>query len=453
MIKIASFLLSAVIAASASEVVDIKTENRYTGITTSEYGNIIFIDGLDLLDENEEKNVYISLVDAVKTKDISIGVVSAENTDDSTAQEIFNMISDIESDFALMLFNENNYSYYFYGAAEAEFTDDTDAFWMTDAYMSDKHYFIGGVQFALDIQYHTISEEIYTEPTEEPETSAPYYPDEYFTQFPDNGIHTVTLENGRIALLHDLDDSLTVNEEMQVVNDLFSAVRSTDFSICILITDDIGTDKSDYGVMDFTDLYYEKYCGMDTDGVILLINNDNKYDWLSASGRCMNIFGGNEDDVFDSIYDHIVSGNYSLACQGFVQKAKSMGYQLQSDYNDNYYDDNIYEGEFHFNSEDFESLFSMLLFSGLGALIAVAIFGAVVDNNYKMRKNIDAANYKLQNSLVLTQNTDTYLRTYTTRRTVSSSSGSSSRSGGSRSRSSSHRSSSGGRHSGGGRRR
>ena len=454
MIKFASLLLSAFIAASASDTAMIETERRYTGITVSEYGNIVFMDELDLLDESEEKNVYITIVDAVKAKDISIGVVSAENTDETAADEIYGMISDSDADFVLMLFNENGYSYHLYGAADAEFSADEDAFWMTDEYMEDNLYFIGCVQFPLEVQYHVNSEVTYTQTTEAVETTPSELPDIYFDEVAPDGIHTALLENNHTALLHDIDDSLTVEEEKTVLADLMQAVRETNYSICIVITDDIGSDKSDYGVMDYADVYYENYCGMNTDGVLLLINNDTKYDWFSTSGRCIDMFYGRDDDIFDAIYDYIVSGDYTTACQRFVNKVKSTPYQNNSAYNDNNYDDydNSYSGELHLNSSDIEGFFSIASFSVFVSLTVVIVFISVLNNNYKMRKNVDAANYKLENSLFFSHSTDTYLRTYTTRTTVSSSSSGRSRShrsGGSRS----HRSSGGGRHGGGGRRR
>ena len=222
------------------------------------------------------------------------------------------------------------------------------------------------------------------------------------------------------------------------------AVREKNFNICILITDDIGTDKSDYGVMDFADCYYDKYCGNYSDGILLLINNDNKYDWISSSGNCIDMFYDRTDSIHDALYDYLVDGNYSLACQRFVQEVK---YYSEQEYD--YYDDYDY----HFESEHIEDAFGLGFFGFFIAVIAIVIFAGSINSSYKMKRNVSAADYKLKDSLAFSQNTDTYLRTYSTTRTVSSSSSSRSsgrRSGGS---SRSHRSSSGGCHGGGGRRR
>lgn len=422
---------------------------------TSDNGNMLLADNLELLSEIEEDYVKDNMAEAIAEKAISVGVVSTETIEQETADFYYSNIGD--EDFAVLLFNKDEYALYFYGNAETEYAEDDDAFWMTESYFDGDAYFAAALQFPLDIKYHTVTEYDYTETPEETTAVSSEFPENYFTEIANNGIHTASLENGHIALLHDLDDSLTTNEEAQVLTDLMNAVRDTDFNIGIVITDNIGDDKSDYGVMDFTDVYYEDYCGKDTDGVLLLINNDTKYDWFSASGRCINMFYGKEDDVLDSTYDYLVDGNYGLACQAFVQSVRYYG--INANYDDDYYDNDGFDYSYdedghhlHIEANDLEGGFGLFFFAFFIAIIAVSIFAGSINSSYKMKKNVSAANYKLANSLAFSQSTDTFLRTYTTRRRVSSSSSSGSRSrssGGSRS----HRSSGGGRHGGGGRRR
>lgn len=456
MIKLTALLISAAAAVSAAEGSYTEVENKYFGITTSENGNIVFFDELDLLDESEEKNIYFTIVEAVREKDISVGVISNADTSNEAADYFYSMISEDDTDFALMLFNEDDYAYHFYGSAETEFANADEEFWMTNAYMDEKHYFVGAVQFPLDIQYHTPSETpVETSAAVTEETTPP----EDAVIPSDNGISTLTLKNGYTAMLHDIDDSLTSDEELEVLGEMLNAVLELNFNIGIVITDDIGADKSDYGVMDFADVYYENYCRRDTNGILLLINNDNNYDWISTSGSCIDRFYGKEDAIFDAFIDYIKDGNYSRACQSFIKEVRYYGNQSYDYYEDDYDDSSgIHFREdgvsVHLDSEDFEGFIGLIIFCGFFALIAVSIFAGAINSSYKMKKNVTAANYKLMNSLVFSQKTDTYLRTYTTRRTVSSSSsGSRSRSGSRSGGSRSHRSSGGGRHGGGGRRR
>ncbi len=442
MIKIASLLISSAVALSVSESTITENEKFYNGITESDYGYSVLYDEIDLLDDIEEKNIYITIVQAVQEKDISIGVVATSDLSNENADQYYSYISDSDPDFAIMLFNKDDYSFYFYGSAVDEFTNDDDAFWITESYFEQDAYFITGLQFPLDIQYHVMPEII---PEETTDVSIEDIPDEdSSTESTNNGIYTYVLKNGYTALLHDLDNSLTFDEEDTVLTDIAEAVSNIGFNIGIVITDDIGSDKSDYGVMDFADVYYEEYCGQDTPGILLLINNDNKYDWISTSGKCIDMFYDKEDDILDALYSYLVDGNYNYACQRFVQEVK-------------YYSGKDYEsgGEyhFHFDSSETEGLFTFFIAASFVAFISITIFLSVINANYKMKKNVTAANYKLLNSLSFSEKTDTFIRTYTTKRTVSSSSSSGSRRSGSRSSGRSHRSSRGGRHGGGGRRR
>ncbi len=434
MIKIASLLISAVLAASASDIAQTEAYS-YTGIVSMEQGTAVFVDNLDLFDEIEEKNIFQNIAAAIIEKNISIGVVASDDISGEAAIKYYGQVSETEPDFALVMFNENEHSYYFYGSAAKEFSDDLETFWMTESYFEGDYYFAAAIQFPLDVQYHTASEEI----TEE---TAEAFPEDYFNEEVSDGIYTVGLENEHTALLHDLDDSLSSAQEAEILADITEAVQEKDFSIGIVITDDIGADKSDYGVMDFADVYYETYCGINTDGILLLINNDNKYDWISTSGGCIDMFYGRTDPIFDALYDYLVDGNYSFACQRFVQEVK---YYSEQDYD--YYSDYDY----YFDGDEIEGIFSISVIIIFMAVISVCIFAGSLSSGYKMKQNVSAANYKLENSLIFSQNTDTFLRTYTTTRRVSSSSSGSrsGRSGGSRS----HRSSGGGRHGGGGRRR
>ncbi len=274
----------------------------------------------------------------------------------------------------------------------------------------------------------------------------------------ENGIYTIPcLEN--TVILHDLDDSLTRDEEAEVINNLCTTSKFIDASVAIVITDDIGSDKSDYGVMDYADVYYEKYCGMDTDGILLLLNNDTNYDWISTSGECIQRFEYSIDALFDSYWSAIESGDYFNSCIYF---SAGVNYYYSTpitydDYEGDYYtDDYYYDSEYTYDSDyesDIGDLFGSLYVAVIIIAVIFIVLGTTVKSKYTLKKNQTAVTYELKNSLVFTQQTDTFLRTYTTRaKAYSSSSGSSHRSGSRRS-GGSHRSSGGGRHGGGGRRR
>ena len=155
-----------------------------------------------------------------------------------------------------------------------------------------------------------------TEPESETQSGSTDILDSFDTSLWGSGINTEII-NGNTALLHDLDNSLSENAERNAMGYLVKAVEETGFSICVVITDNIGSDKSDRQVVDYADVYYEDYCGMNTDGILLLINNDTKYDWISTSGNCIDMFYDAIDPIFDNIYDYIVDGNLEKAIYRF----------------------------------------------------------------------------------------------------------------------------------------
>lgn len=263
--------------------------------------------------------------------------------------------------------------------------------------------------------------------------------------FAENGIYTEKV-SGYFAVLHDLDDSLSEGEEDKLLDELKETVGDVNFSVCVVITDDVGSDKSDRAVTDYADVYYEEICGIDTDGILLLINNDTKYDWISTSGRCIDLFTDYRiDRLFDKFYDYLIDGDYYGAASGFIRGTKEyagLGYDYSGEYE---YDYDNGETEFSVSAEiDLVYLFSVLF---IAAFFAIFFVGVVV-GRYNLKAQKGAKGYVLPDSLQLSLKTDDYIRTYVTRRTVSSGS-----SGSSHRRSSTHRSSGGGRHGGGGRHR
>ncbi|MCM1335816.1 MAG: TPM domain-containing protein [Bacteroides sp.] len=245
--------------------------------------------------------------------------------------------------------------------------------------------------------------------------------------------------DGGIAALHDLDHSLTESEEGQLFSLLRDTVDRVGFSVCIVYSGDVGGANTDAQVMDYADLYCEALCGMDTDAILLLVNNDTKLDWISTSGRCIEIFtDARIERVFDDFYDWLKQGDYYKAGTGFCSSVSYYGTG---------HSDPAFSGTMSLYL-DFSTLFVIFVFMGIVA-VAILLFVETVKKSYSVQARKGASQYLLKNSLVFEKEADTFLRTYVTTQTTSGS-GSHSHS---HSRSSSHRSSSGGRHGGGGRRR
>lgn len=248
-----------------------------------------------------------------------------------------------------------------------------------------------------------------------------------------NGCYQESISDDTAAL-HDLDGSLSEAEEKALFSSLTELVREMGFSVCVVISDNIGESKTDVQAIDYADLYLESFCGIDGDGILLLINNDTKYDRISTSGCCIDLFTDRDiDRIFDDFYDELTDGNYYNAVYYFCKSVKRYS-ESDSD------------------SASFGDFIGLVAFSAPWWLLFPVIFTIAFVHNVKVRYAVKpqkgARSYLLTDSIQYEEKKDTFIRSYV--RVESSSSGSHSSSG---HRSSTHRSSSGGRHGGGGRRR
>lgn len=236
------------------------------------------------------------------------------------------------------------------------------------------------------------------------------------------------------AALYDLDGSLSEAEEKELFPMMTELVREMGFSICVVISDNVGESKTDAQVIDYADLYLENFCGIDGDGILLLINHDTKYDWISTSGRCIDIFSDRDiERIFDFFYDDLKDGNYYNAVYSFCKSLKR--------YSEN-----------DSGSASLGDFLGLVVMSAAWWLFIPVIFTISfvynIKRRYELKPQKGAGNYLVTDSIHYSEEKkDTFIRSYV--RVESSSSGSHS----SGHHSSTHRSSSGGRHGGGGRRR
>lgn len=245
---------------------------------------------------------------------------------------------------------------------------------------------------------------------------------------------------GQFGILIDTGGYLTAEENRAVTLKARQAAQKIGMNIIIYVCDDVGYDKSDDGVADHADVMYENLCGINTDGILLLINLDTKYDYISTSGVAINYFSDYRiDRMFDWFWDDLLDKRYADAACGFIDSVL-------------YYFD---QGKANNQTEiagkwvDPKDFFTLLLGSMIFAIIVGIIFFSANQKKYKLQK-ASTQEYIVDGSLMLNQKTDTYIKTIVNRVYSPRNTGSS---GGGGSRSSTHRSSGGGSHGGGGRHR
>lgn len=248
------------------------------------------------------------------------------------------------------------------------------------------------------------------------------------------------------AEILDYANVISSANETVILEKAEEVANKTGFNIIIVAADDIGQPKTDSHVVEYADDKYEDLCGINTDGVLFLINCDTKYDYISTSGVCINYLSDERiDHIFDDIWD-------DLKNEDFAQAAYTFLFRLEY-----YYDQGKANHQVEFMGQEvdfsFGSFVANLFPAGfVGLLIGTAVYAGYA-KQYKMEKP-GTRNYILENSLVFDINTDTYIGTNVNRiYTPRSRSSSSHHSSGGHHHSSTHHSHSGGRHGGGGRHR
>lgn len=266
--------------------------------------------------------------------------------------------------------------------------------------------------------------------------------------------------------VYDHDNVLTDSE----LEDLNALVRKTsdtiDMYVAVCIYGEDAAFSSDSAVMrradDVYDALFNPQSGVDTDGVLLLINNDTYYDYLSTSGFGeLYYYNGAADDrtqaILDEVQPLLKQGNYDKAIREFcdqIVKYKNAGLPKNAYTYDKANKQYTYV-------ENGKLVSAADLPAGYGrdvwALVAIAfVIGAVaagvtiliVWNSYQLKKSLSPTNYISQRDTNFTDKRDVFLRTYTTKTPINTNNGRSGGGGGS-----SHRSSGGHSHGGGGSRR
>lgn len=238
-----------------------------------------------------------------------------------------------------------------------------------------------------------------------------------------------------LSKMYDLQDALTDSEEKQLNELIDKAVKKTEFNIAVIITDDIGTKNP----MEFADDFYIEKFKKDTDGILLLINNDTKYDQISTSGACIKYFNDKRiDKVLNNVSPKIKNDDYYNASKIFCQQVEK------------YYSQGVPSKQYSSDTDDEQTSPLVIILSAAGACILIfVIFVLVIKSRYKNKKQYSTTNYLNKNSVTYTRKEDVFVKQYTHKRKIDTSSGGSGGSGGGRS--STHTSSGGGTHGGGGR--
>lgn len=263
-----------------------------------------------------------------------------------------------------------------------------------------------------------------------------------------------------------IDDSaflFTEEEKNLIDSEAYSFATQNDFSVAVVTTDDaLGKSAREYA-----DDYYDSLIfssGWSEDGMLFLIDMDNREIYVSCAGLCIDEYTDYElNSIVDSGYSYVADGEYSDCIIAMINEAGNLA--LNSSDSDTYYfengewvpsqdgysdDDYIYQGNDYHNSQSDTFKISHVFFYIVIGLAAGGITVWIVKNQYKNMGKGDEFNAR-DISLELTASNDNVIskNVITTRipRNNNNKHGGSGGGGGV----SVHRSSGGVRHSGAGR--
>jgi len=195
----------------------------------------------------------------------------------------------------------------------------------------------------------------------------------------------------------------------------------------------------------YADDFYDERTAEDSDGILVLIDMDNREIYISTCGKAIRyLTDARIERILDDGFYYVSNGDYASCLSAMLSTAEY------------YYDAGIQENQYNYDVEtgavsEYRVLTWMEVVPVflLAALVGLAIFLGV-KRSYSMKGGRYDYPYMKYGKLDLTAHQDQFLRAHTTHQriqTSSSSGGGHSSSG----RSSTHRSSSGRSHGGGGR--
>lgn len=251
---------------------------------------------------------------------------------------------------------------------------------------------------------------------------------------------------------------LTESEEAEVRAKLDYLSEENQLELVALTTNTTDGKSS----MEFADDFYDANgygYGDDYDGVLFLINMEERELWISTCGKGAAVVTDyGIEEILDRVFDNASNGNYASVfltfadtCDEFAKMYEEGNpydiYYPSEDEDGGYYDpyDNYVPGE----KEPFDFAVNLVISVIIGFIIALIVTGIMKSKLKSVAAQYTAAGYSDPAGIKLTEQRDTFLYSNIVRTVIpkESSSGSGGHSGGS----TMHSSSSGTSHGGGGR--
>lgn len=237
------------------------------------------------------------------------------------------------------------------------------------------------------------------------------------------------------------DAGLFTQDQVQQL-DIDANALSEEYNMDIVI---VTTDNTDgKSSREYADDYFDngKFgVGYGYDGILFLIDTDNREAYISTSGTGIRYLTDERiERVLDVVFDSGLSnGDYYGASMGFLRGTKT--YLERGIPSDQYNEPEVVVVENRLTMSEF-------IFSFVGGIIISGIFFITTMSKYKMKKSPNYFSYKNNSIVNFSSNDNKLIDTFITHRVIPKPTNNSNSSSG---RSSTHTSSSGKTHGGGGR--
>lgn len=219
--------------------------------------------------------------------------------------------------------------------------------------------------------------------------------------------------------VYDFADLFSDNEEEKLYENIKNYISETNIDIAIVTIDENNKSSAMAYADDFYD-YNDFGVGNSYDGILFLIDMDNREMWISTTGKAINLYQSDIDSILDSCYSYISSQQYYECANEFISESYDV-YVL----------------------DKVGGWFIGFLIAIIASILIPTIFCLVNKAKHKAIKlATHADSYLDKSSVVITNSKDHFVRTHTSR--IAKASSSSGGGGG-------HSGSSGISHGGGGR--
>ena len=266
--------------------------------------------------------------------------------------------------------------------------------------------------------------------------------------------------------VYDLANLFTLDEVEALEKDAESLAQTYQMDVGIVTTDDADGKSA----MAYADDFYDENdfgYGSDKDGLILLIDMDNREIYISPSGLGIQYFTDLRiSNMLDSAYNYISNGDYYSTATDFLRQVKtyldkgitSNQYTTERPFSNPREDDNDpYMQQVSPQHKPFttssgaplnaQSIILSVVVSLLGAFVIAIVIRTAVNYSYKHPRSTTPQTRPDDLSVHYTEKEDRFVTSHTSRVKIQTDTNGSHASG----RSSTHRSSSGRSHGGGGR--